>query len=148
MTYTFIQMGNFLPLLLFLLLRIPPPPSLQTHISAWRPISQPPGPNPSLEAQIPRDWNLGLGVGIWALRVGFGPQDWDLGLEAEIWASWLRYGPGGWGRGVRRRRRRRRRKNFPICESIGHRPLRGRCPAPPSTTIITHSSRARVPLTI
>ena len=44
----------------------------------------------------------------------------------------LRYEPGGWGRGVRRRRRRRRRrKNFPICESIGHRPLRGCCPAPP-----------------
>ena len=35
-----------------------------------------------------------------------------------------------------------------MCESIGHRPLRGRCPAPPSTTIITHSCRARVPLTI
>ena len=27
-----------------------------------------------------------------------------------------------------RRRRRRRRRNFCICESIGHRPLRGRCP--------------------
>ena len=24
--------------------------------------------------------------------------------------------------------RRRRRKNFCICERIGHRPLRGRCP--------------------
>ena len=42
---------------------------------------------------------MGLGVGIWALRLGFGPQDWDLGLEAGIWASRLRYGPGGWGKG-------------------------------------------------
>ena len=31
----------------------PPSLSLQAHISAWRPISQPQGPNPSLEAQIP-----------------------------------------------------------------------------------------------
>ena len=35
-----------------------------------------------------------------------------------------------------------------MCESIGHRPLRGRCPAPPSTSTTTYSSRARVPLTI
>ena len=54
-----------------------PSPSLWAHISAWRPISQPRGPNPSLEAQIPRDWYLGLGVRIGALRVGFGPQGWD-----------------------------------------------------------------------
>ena len=40
------------------------------------------------------------------------------------------------------------KEKIPLCESIGHRPLRGRCPAPPSTTIITHSSRAWVPLTI
>ena len=99
MTYAFTHMGNFLLLLLLLLLRPPPPPSLQAHISAWRPISQPRGPNPSLEAQIPREWNLGLGIGIWALRVGFGPQDWNLGLEAGIWASRLRNGPGGWGEG-------------------------------------------------
>ena len=41
-----------------------------------------------------------------------------MSLKAGIWA--LREG------GVRRRRRRRR--NFCICESIGHRPLRSRCP--------------------
>ena len=109
MTYAFTHMGSFL--LLLLLRPYPPSPSLQAHISAWRPISQPQGPNPSHEAQIPREWNLGLGVWLWSLRVGFGPQDWDLGLEAGIWASRLRYGPGGWGReGVRRRRRRRRRR--------------------------------------
>ena len=51
MTYAFTHMGNFL--LLLLLLRTPPPPSLQAHISASRPISQPWGPNPCLEAQIP-----------------------------------------------------------------------------------------------
>ena len=31
-------------------------------------------------------WDLGLEVGIWASRLGFGPQGWDMGLEAEIWA--------------------------------------------------------------
>ena len=35
-----------------------------------------------------------------------------------------------------------------MCESIGHRPLRGRCPASPSTSTTTYLSRARVPLTI
>ena len=45
-------------------------------------------------SQIPREWNLGLGVGIWALRVGFGPQDWDLGLETGIWASGLEFEGG------------------------------------------------------
>ena len=50
MTYAFTHMGNFL---LLLLLHTPPLPSLRAHFSAWRPISQPLGPNPSLEAQIP-----------------------------------------------------------------------------------------------
>ena len=93
MTYTFTQ-GDF-PLLL-LLLR-PPSPNLHAHISASRPISQPHGPNPSFEAQIPRGWDLGLEygiialrwdldleVGIWDSRLGFGLQGWDMGLEAEI----------------------------------------------------------------
>ena len=48
-------------------------------------------------------WDLGLGVGIWASRLGFGLRGWDMGLEAEIRAWRL----GGWG--VRRRRRK-----FPI----------------------------------
>ena len=63
-----------------------------------------------------------------------------MGFKAEIWAWRL-------GGGVWRRSRRRRIRNFPICESIGHRPLQGRCPAP-LTTIITYSSRAQIPLTI
>ena len=45
------HMGKFLPLLL----HTRPTHSLQAHISVWRPISQPRGPNLSLEAQIPRD---------------------------------------------------------------------------------------------
>ena len=44
-------------------------------------------------------WDLGLGVGIWTLGLGFGPQARELGLEAVIWASRLRYRPGGWGKG-------------------------------------------------
>ena len=76
----------------------PPPPS-SSPPSTSRPISQPRGSYPSLEAQIPvlrpkshlRGPNPSL--------EGFGPQDWDLGLKAGIWASRLRYGPEGWGRG-------------------------------------------------
>ena len=54
MTYAFTHMGDFLLLLLLLLLllRTPPPP-------VSRPISQPGGPYPSLEAQIP-DLRLSL----------------------------------------------------------------------------------------
>ena len=116
MTYTYTPMGSFLLLLLLLLL---PPPSLQAHISA---ISQPRGPNPSLEAQIPRDWNLGLGVGIGALKVGFGPQGWDMGLQAEIWASRLRYGPRGQGRGgTKKEEKEEEEEKIPhMCESIDH----------------------------
>ena len=35
-----------------------------------------------------------------------------------------------------------------MSESKGHRPLWGRCPAPPSTSTTTYLSRAQVPLTI
>ena len=84
--YAFTQENFLLLLLLLLLLRTPPPP-------ASRPISQPGGPYPSLQAQIPvlrpkshpqglhpnpkaqillsRD--LGLKTGIWAWRLGYGP---------------------------------------------------------------------------
>ena len=55
-----------------------------------------------------------LETGIWALGLGFGPQGWDIGLEAEIWA-WR------WGRETKK-------EKIPLCESIGHRTLRGRCP--------------------
>ena len=61
-------------------------------------------------------------MGIWASRLGFGPQDLDLGLEAGIWASRLRYGPGGGGS------TEKEEEKIPLCESIGHRPLWGRCP--------------------
>ena len=76
-----------------------------------------------------------------------GPQDWDLGLEARIWASRLRYGPGGGGEGCEEEEEEEEKIPH-MCESIGHRPLRGRCPASPSTSTTTYLSRARVPLTI
>ena len=67
------------------------------------------------------------------LEAGFGPQDWDLGLEAGIWASRLRYGPGGWGRGggtkeKKEEEKEEKEKTPHMRESIGHRPLRRRCP--------------------
>ena len=66
----------------------------------------------------PRDWDLGLEAGIWALRLGFGPQDRDLGLETGIWASRLGYGPGGWGRGSTKKevkeKEEEKEEKFPI----------------------------------
>ena len=67
-------------------------------------------------------WKLKLEVGIWASRLGFGPQCWDMGLEAEIWA-W-RLGEGG----GTLEEEEKEEKIPHMCESIGHRPLRGRCP--------------------
>ena len=78
-----------------------------------------------------------------APRLGFGPQNWDLGLKAGIWA--LRLGSESEGRGMKEEKE----EKIPhMCESIGHRPLRGRCPAPPSTLTTTYLGRAWVPLTI
>ena len=126
---------------------VPPSnPSLEAHIPALRPKSQSQGPGPSLEAQIPAlnpsGWDLGLKSGIWSSRLGFGLQSRDLGLKAGIWA--LRLGSESEGRGIKEKE-----EKIPhMCESITHRPLWGRCPAPPSTLTTTYLGRARVPLTI
>ena len=70
----------------------------------------------------PLDWDLGLKARIWASRLGFGPQDWDLGLEIGIWASRRGFEGGG------REEEEEKEEIIPhMCESIGHRPLRGRC---------------------
>ena len=75
---------------------------------------------------------MGLEARIWALRLGFGPQDWDLGLNTGIWASRLEFGPRGWdlrrGTGEEGEEEEKKEKIPHVCESIGHRPLRGRCP--------------------
>ena len=53
------------------------------------------------------------------------------------------------GRGGAEEKEKEEEEKIPhMCESIGHRPLRGRCPAPPSTSATTYLSRARVALTI
>ena len=63
---------------------------------------------------------------IWALRLRFWPQDWDLGLETGIWASRLGFEGGGT---EEEEKKEKEEEKFPhMCESIGHRPLRGRCP--------------------
>ena len=104
MIYAFTHMGNFFLLLLFLLLLRTPPPlasrpisqpggpylSLEAHIPALRPKSQSWDPNPNLKAQIPTPRPRFQSLGIFALRLGFGPGSW---------ASRLRYGPRGWGVG-------------------------------------------------
>ena len=73
--------------------------------------------------------------------MGFGPQDWDLGLEAGIWASRLRYGPGGWGRWGKEEKEEEKEKTPHMCESIGHRPLWGRCPIIKFTYPITSQTK-------
>ena len=64
---------------------------------------------------------MGLEGRIWASRLGFGSRGWDMGLKTEIWA-W-RLGGGG------TKKKKKEKKKIPhVCEGIGHRPLRGRCP--------------------
>ena len=63
------------------------------------------------------------------LKVGIEPQGWDLSLEAGISASRLGFELRGWdfhlkGGG----RMEKKEEKFLLCESIGHRLLRGRCP--------------------
>ena len=83
---------------------------------------------------------MGLDDGIWALRLGFRPGSLDLGLEAEILALRLKFETGGWvwvsrlGFGPQgcffgqKVKKVKKEEKFPLYESIGHRPLRGRCP--------------------
>ena len=64
---------------------------------------------------------MNLEARIRALRLAFRPQGWDLSLKARI--SPLKGVDGGEeeeGEGEG--------EIFPMCESIGHRPLWGRCP--------------------
>ena len=83
----------------------------------------------------PQRLDFGLEVRIWASRMGFGPQDWALGLKTGIWASRLGYGPPGWIWASRLRYGPRgwdggskKEEKIPhVCESLGRRPLRGRC---------------------
>ena len=72
----------------------------------------------------PQSWDLGLKAGNWASRLEFGPQDWDFGLETGIWASRL-----GFEGGTKKMEEKEEKEKIPhMCESIGHRPLWGRCP--------------------
>ena len=67
---------------------------------------------------------MGLETGIWASRLEFGLQDWNLGVETGIWASGL-----GFEGGTEKKKKEKEEEKIPhMCESIGHRPLRGRCP--------------------
>ena len=42
------------------------------------------------------------------------------------------------GGGTEEEEEEKEEEKIPLCESIGHRPLRGRCPAPPSTSTTTY----------
>ena len=49
------------------------------------------------------------------------------GLETGIWASRLGFEGGGGGEGMEEKKEEKEKIPH-MCESIGHRPLRGRCP--------------------
>ena len=69
----------------------------------------------------------------YALRLG-------IDLEAISWALRLGFEGGT---------KEKKEEKIPhMCESIGHRFLRGRCLGPPSSSTTIYLSRARVPLTI
>ena len=81
---------------------------------------------------------MGLEGGIYASRLGFGPQGWGLGREGGIWA-WredLDLKTGIWasrlgfksGDGWTEKKEKEKEKITHMYESIGHRPLQGRCP--------------------
>ena len=70
---------------------------------------------------------MGFEARIWASRLKFGPRDWDFGLETGIWAS--RLGFEGGTEEERKKKKKEKEEKIPhMCESIGHRPLRSRCP--------------------
>ena len=121
MTYAFTHMGDFL-LGLGLLAEIWTP---------WLGIG-------------PQGWHMGLQARILAFRLGFGPQGWDIGLKTGMWASRLEFGPQDWDL-----RGGAEEEKIPhMCESTGHRPLWGHCPASLSTSSTTYKGRAPVQLTI
>ena len=75
------------------------------------------------------------------MELGLG--GWNLGLEAKIGATWLDFELPGWNLSFEARYWALRLdlklegvdgeegKISPMCESIGHRPLRGCCPKNP-----------------
>ena len=72
-----------------------------------------------------------------------------MGLQTGIWASRLGFEGGGTEKEEEEEEEEEKKEKIPhMCESIGHRPLRGRCPASPSTSTATYLGRALVPLTI
>ena len=117
MTYVFTHRGNFSSSFSSV---CPLPPRLK---------SQPPGPNPSLKAQIPasrpksQPWgsNSNLEAQIPVSRLKSQPQGSNPCLYAQIPASRPQFQPPG------------SNKN-----SIGHRLLRGRCPSHHLTPSYTH----------
>ena len=72
-----------------------------------------------------------LAIEIWVFRWRFRPEGWDSGLEAGIWASRLGFEGGGTEKKEEEEEEKKKKEKEKIphmCESIGHRPLRGRCP--------------------
>ena len=65
---------------------------------------------------------MGLKARIWAWRLKIWSGGLDFGLELGLR---LEFGPGGWVLGLKARGGTEKKKEkFPLCESIGHRPIR------------------------
>ena len=95
---------------------------------------------------------MGLEGGVWTLRLQFWPHVLNLGRIGQkwaeigrIWQNWAELGRIGqnwaefgriWqnldfeaaGGGTEKKEKEKEEKISHMCESIGHRPLRGRCP--------------------
>ena len=63
-----------------------------------------------------------------------------MSLQAEIWAWKL----GGGGRGAEEEKEEKEEKIPHMCESIGHRPLRSRCPKREHLNFVEEMTRCRI----
>ena len=87
------------------------------------------------EGQRPRRGRWPILSKFWGFRLWFEPWGCNLSLEAAIWASRLGLSLEWGGRMEKKEKEKeekeeekKKKEEFLLCESIGHRPLRGRCP--------------------
>ena len=80
-----------------------------------------------LELEL-QSWDSSLEAGMGAWRLGLEPQGWDWSLKAETEALRLGFKPKRGGMEYKKEKEKEKEKLYHMCESIGQRLLRGRCP--------------------
>ena len=103
----------------------------------------------SLLNTLRASFNVSSQRGVRASRVSKNPLKAlrDSQTLGELSNSQKARGPTSRG-GAEEEEEEEKKEKIPLCVSIGHQPLWGHCPAPPSASTKTCLSRARVPLTI